>query len=111
MRLIDADALHACMVESYMLLHKLYEDAQDEQTIKNMAGQLVAFAEFMMRVKDAPTIDAELVVRCRECKYARPYDNKYVTCLCHPTFIHYSPADGYCYLGKKTDGGAEDENA
>ena len=106
-RLIDADALHAGMVESYMTLHKLYEDAQDEQTIKNIAGPLVVFAECTMRVKDAPTIDAEPVVRCKDCKYSRPYDYKYVTCLCHPTFIHYSPVDGYCYLGKNPDGGAE----
>ena len=61
MRLIDADALHDDLVDSYMTLHKFYETAQDEQMIKNVTAQLVAFAEFAMRVKDAPTIDAEPV--------------------------------------------------
>lgn len=88
----------------------LVEKLEAARNKLSMTGLIAAernVAKFALQVVyDEPTVDAEPVVRCKNCKYARPYDYKYVTCLCHPTFIHYSPADGYCYLGKKTDGGA-----
>lgn len=89
-RLIDAYALGIGKANPAMFENNGYADGW------NSAIEIL---------EQAPAVDAEPVVRCRDCKYARPYDYKYVTCLCHPTFIHYSPVDGYCYLGKKTDGG------
>ena len=110
-RLIDADALHAGMVESYMTLHKLYEDAQDEQTIKNIVGQLVVLAECTMRVKDAPTIDAEPVRHGRWAMMAGfPACSE---CGCSPADWEAKPdtpdeTPPYCHsCGAKMDGGAE----
>ena len=34
------------------------------------------------RIKNAPTIDAVPVVRCRECKYLRQYNDKKETYFC-----------------------------
>lgn len=75
MRLIDADELLRMMVK-----------AKD-------FGELSARSA-IRRVKEAPTVDAELVIRCRDCKYLRltgkvwRCQNRLVMMLCEP--------DDYC---------------
>lgn len=101
MRLIDADAL---LLELNNPKGLILLDGR-AALVSNEWGCLMRYGDVVAAVESALTIDAEPVVRCKECKYARAYDKRYVTCLCHPTFIHYSPVDGYCYLGKKMDGG------
>lgn len=67
-------------------------------------------------VQAAPTIDAVPVVRCRDCKQARPLTHEgYVACV---LWSRASNLDGFCHMGAKmdakdmdvpttTDGGAE----
>lgn len=111
-RLIDADALKESILKERDKIPLTVPAAPYEFVSKkaNSHGNAMrgGIRVALRCMEHTPTIDAEPVVRCKDCNYARPYDCKYVTCLCHPTFIHYSPVDGYCYLGKKVDGGAED---
>ena len=68
------------------------------------------FLQLHLLVKDAQTIDAVPVVRCRECVHNEDED------VC-PFFrvnrgknwleIIKPHPDGFCYMGKKMDGGAE----
>jgi hypothetical protein len=56
-------------------------------------------------IENAPTIDAVEVVRCRECKYARPLvQEEWVACI---MWCRGSQSDGFCHMGAKMDGGAE----
>ena len=89
-RLIDANAL-----ASYFLQLHMETDPLDNDW----------FTPYLL-VKDAPTIDAVPVVRCRECrnsqKLKRCADQVY--CM---VWANNPRTDGYCYLGAKMDGGAE----
>lgn len=59
----------------------------------------------VIAAKCAPTIDAVPVVRCRECKYARPLvQEEWVECI---MWRIGSLVDGFCDMGAKMDGGAE----
>lgn len=61
MRLIDADALDA---EMY---HKSFE-VDDGRNVWN-SGLWIRYKIFEEAIRDAPTIDAVPVIRCRECKW------------------------------------------
>jgi hypothetical protein len=63
--------------------------------------------EIADRIDEQPTIDAVPVVRCRECKYARPLvQEEWVACI---MWCRGSQSDGFCHMGAKMDGGAEGE--
>lgn len=47
-------------------------------------------------VQEAPTIDAEPVVRCKDCKYC---NGEYEDCY----FDIFVKPDGYCSYGEKTE--------
>ena len=56
-------------------------------------------------VEAAPTLDAVPVVRCRECKYMRPLEQDgFVACIMWCRAMH---SDGFCYEGRKMNGGAD----
>lgn len=61
MRLIDADALDA---EMY---HKSFE-VDDGRNVWN-SGLWIRYKIFEEAIRDAPTIDAVPVIRCKECKF------------------------------------------
>jgi hypothetical protein len=81
MRLIDADAI---IID---LLDRGIEGVQTDD-----------YAEFQQIVEDAPTVDAVLVVRCRECGAFRPL--KEVGGICWNTG-YYVPEDGFCHDGER----------
>lgn len=60
-RLIDADALRASMY------HDAFETDTDLQKWDN--GCWIRYKMFENHIEDAPTIDAEPVVRCKDCKH------------------------------------------
>lgn len=60
-----------------------------------------AFSEVLARVKTMPDIDAVPVVRCRECKHARPLaQDGYVACI---LWSRGSNLDGFCHMGARMD--------
>lgn len=57
-------------------------------------------------VMTAPTIDAVEVVRCRDCKYSRPYRTDKYTCEKEHDCGDYTiPADWFCADGKRREEG------
>ena len=96
-RLIDANALEALFLRFHMETDLLDADW---------------YTPYLF-VKDAPTIDAVPVVRCRECKY-RGDELKCPMCFDEwdeedPGFLRIDKTvdDGFCHMGAKMDGGAE----
>ena len=87
-RLIDADALIRRAVERY------------KQMMGTDIGHGMGIIASM--ITDAPTVDAEEVVRCRDCKYI--YFNKaYNSCLCRNTngLTSHLKADYFCSYGER----------
>lgn len=85
MRLIDADAL--------------------SESIKRGAGTDLQKFFADVCVATAPTVDAVIVTRCKDC---RSY-NKPKTGWCEVHLDREHP-DDYCSYGKRKDGGNADEN-
>lgn len=100
MRLIDAEELEG-------LFNKQIEQ-----------GATDAFDAFDDALQDTPTVDAEVVVRCKECKHAERYERTDGTagyCCGHPqnTFTYgerwnrvFKPvkeADDFCSYGERKD--------
>ena len=93
MRLIDADEL---------LLHKRKMSGAD------FGGEFWDEAVLASDIKNAPTINAVEIVRCRECKY-----HYWEQEPCHGKSVHYCKLphmrgvevfkDFFCYYGKQKD--------
>lgn len=113
MRLIDADALKADLIESKEKLWEIYNGLSHHIDKQICGGQIGSFVEAILRTKDAPTIDAVPVVRCKDCTYrADPME-------CPMCFEEYTDLsedewdsiisdstvdDGFCHHGKRKDG-------
>lgn len=88
MRLIDADALDA---EMY---HKSFE-VDDGRNVWN-SGLWIRYKIFEEALRDAPTIDAVPVVRCKDCRYfGRRKDSGYYTCGRKQGCVDTIP-EGFC---------------
>ena len=85
MRPIDADALDA---EMY---HKSFE-VDDGRNVWN-SGLWIRYKIFEEAIRDAPTIDAVPVIRCKDCKYYEEQDETIGTCLLTESGAHVK---GYC---------------
>ena len=71
MRAIDADALLDSLRDTHDCLIGVYNKSQGTEK-RISSAQVATFLEAIMRVKEAPTIDAALVVRCADCINYRP---------------------------------------
>jgi hypothetical protein len=88
MRLIDADALWE------RLDYEPWEHNADRDEIA------------LPFVNAAPTIDAEVVVRCKDCKHS--WEDIGGLCCSHRVCINLNvPDDFYCAYGERKDGGAD----
>ena len=70
MKLIDADALH----KAYMELRNFKQDPQSGDWISLRAVPLTTVIRML---NDAPSID---IVRCKECRWGKPYSDKQLEC-------------------------------
>lgn len=59
---------------------------------------------FCNAINDAQTIDAVEVVRCRDCFYYTPVNDKIGKCVFLIGEHQYVVPDGYCYLGERKEG-------
>ena len=57
--------------------------------------------DVIMMIKTAPTVDAVEVVRCRDCFYYTPVNDKIGKCVFLIGEHQYVVPDGYCYLGER----------
>ena len=91
MKLIDADALYDIVIDS----------------IKPMTtNEAIILQDFVALLEDAPTVDAEPVVRCKDCKYFYPWGNGLVGGFClYPNAPIITNIDycSYCSLGKRKE--------
>lgn len=103
MRLIDADALDAEMYR------KSFE-VDDGRNVWN-SGLWIRYKIFEEAIRDAPTVDAVPVIRCRECKH-RPYrdgdgmiDGDYVCpYLCDDPWYTTMPEDDwFCHRAERKE--------
>lgn len=100
MRLIDADEFikeinNRCESAIKWGINAI-ADHNDE--IKVRAEQTIAtFCEASLMAKKMPTIDAEPIVRCKDCKH---FDGSYPMCC---RFEETIEPDGYCSFGEKTE--------
>ena len=85
MRLIDADAL-----EKYLLERGFYP-------------ALVKAA-----IKNAPSVDAESVIRCKACEYWQDNNGGYPNEECRWREDETPDADDFCSYGKRMDGDSND---
>lgn len=92
MRLIDAEELE-----------RLFNE-QIEQ------GATDAFDAFDDALQDAPTVDAVVVTRCKDCKHLCVWNRKDVYAFCPKTSIAFLPFEldtrtFFCSYGERKDGG------
>ena len=60
--------------------------------------------EFVHFLKKQKTVDAVPVVRCRDCFYYTPVNDKIGKCVFLIGKHQYVVPDGYCYLGERKEG-------
>lgn len=100
MRLIDADRLFDSIYDN---VSAPYEES------------VAAKEECLREIKDAPTVDAVPVVRCKDCKHLCVWNRKDIYAFCHKTNIVFLPFEQdtrtfFCGFGERKDGGNADEN-
>lgn len=114
MRLIDADELLNKTI-------KLEAEAR-EQVVKNEPfdnpkewhiwnGVLAERTAFKYDLLDAPTVDAEPIVRCKDCKWYHNADDKYFPQTCDAwsdMFYYYEDwasveENGFCSFGERIE--------
>lgn len=101
MRLIDADKLEAEIEELIRVRYEWISDSREERRGLDVA---------LCTLEDAPTIDAEPVVRCKDCIYYHPFAEIKGKGECHIVedagcLTWYEDCD-YCSYGERR---SEDE--
>ncbi len=99
MRLIDGDAI-------------LKADENSDKALVLGSGKSlkIAYALLKKKVVDAPTVDAVVVTRCKDCKHLCVWNRKDIYAFCPKTNIVFLPFDKdtrtfFCSLGERKDGG------
>lgn len=108
MRLIDADAFSA-FIKDAVIKHK-YDRLNIDNTLtvadvlKSVCAELDGTG--LEGFKNAPTVDAVPVVRCRDCKrYQHEVgDDEYALGWCPFITIHLVSRNGFCAWGKRKGG-------
>ena len=108
-RLIDADPVYEDLRKSYEELKSIRDTLTQHEDIQICNAQLITFQEALIRIKDAPTVDAVEVVRCKDCKH---YNKREIRCD-HPCldwevecYDHWLDValDDFCSYGERREG-------
>lgn len=111
MRLIDADNVRGLFDAEFKETRKLI--LAGETHLDNLAE---GFTEADRVIREMPTVDAEVVVRCKDCKYFKNYgktslliDGKNIKAgWCHRRARYDEeyrmPPDGFCSYCERKDG-------
>ena len=92
MRLIDGGAL----IEKFNEKADMSECLVDARTAERFA----TFCALADAVEEMPTVDAEVVVRCKDCEYS--YDDISGMCCSHGVCVDCEvPTNFYCAYGKR----------
>lgn len=97
MRLIDADELYSVIDKD------MYNVSQHSS--KGRAIHMGEYSHFLKRISEAPIIEAEPIIRCKDCKYwSEPnmFDS-----YCRKTSVSdriiYTQPDHYCSFAERKD--------
>ena len=82
--------------------NKAMEIVRNQGIAHQNAYHLTNYA--MLILREAPTVDAVEVVRCRDCFYYTPVNDKVGKCVFLIGEHQYVVPDGYCYLGERKEG-------
>ena len=82
--------------------NRAIEIVRDQGITHPSAYYLTNYATLILR--EAPTVDAVEVVRCRDCLYYTPVDDNTGKCAFLIGEHQYVVPDGYCYLGERKEG-------
>lgn len=96
MRLIDGDAL----IEKFNEKVDMEERIIDARTAERFA----TFCALADAVEEMPTADAEVVVRCKDCKYWQDNNDGYPHEECRLGHGETPDADDFCSYGKRKEG-------
>ena len=99
MRLIDGDAL----IEKFNEKVDMEERIIDARTAERFA----TFCALADAVEEMPTADADVVVRCKDCKYWQDNNDGYPHEECRWGHGETPDANDFCSYGERKDG---DEN-
>lgn len=95
MRLIDADNVRGLLDAEFKETRKLI--LAGETHLDNLAE---GFTEADRVIWEMPTVDAEVVVRCKDCEYS--YDEISYLCCSHGVCVDCEvPPNFYCAYGKR----------
>lgn len=95
MRLIDADNVRGLFDAEFKETRKLI--LAGETHLDNLAE---GFTEADRVIWEMPTVDAEVVVRCKDCEYS--YDEISYLCCSHGVCVDCEvPSNFYCAYGKR----------
>jgi hypothetical protein len=95
MRLIDADNVRGLFDAEFKETRKLI--LAGETHLDNLAE---GFTEADRVIWEMPTVDAEVVVRCKDCEYS--YDEISYLCCSHGVCVDCEvPTNFYCAYGKR----------
>ncbi len=95
MRLIDADNVRGLFDAEFKETRKLI--LAGETHLDNLAE---GFTEADRVIWEMPTVDAEVVVRCKDCEYS--YDEISYLCCSHGVCVDCEvPPNFYCAYGKR----------
>lgn len=68
--------------------------------------QLAEWLQELKQYREQPTVDAVEVVRCKDCKHYKDWDDGNVTCkLWTDQYDTGTEPDAFCSFGEKMDGG------
>lgn len=101
MRLVDADAI-------------LKADENSDKALVLGSGKSleIAYALLKKKVEDAPTVDAVVVTRCKDCKHLCVWNRKDIYAFCPKTNIVFLPFDKdtrtfFCGFGERKENNHE----
>ena len=101
MRLIDGDKLQEFPIRA----NRCDKEHANTHFINGIES-VMEYAEML------PTVDAEVVVRCKDCKHLCVWNRKDIYAFCPKTNIVFLPFEldtrtFFCSLGERKDGGTE----
>ena len=102
MRLIDADVTEKIMSERYIELAKEYGHYDHYTT---------GYGDALSDIEDSPTIEADPVVRCKECKHWKPAGSKAGNSFSDMEYIggceftnYFRRESDFCSYGERKEG-------
>ena len=106
MRLIDANAVVKAILEERDKIPRTITTAPYELGTEKPyhAGDQMrgGIRKALRCIEQAPTVDAVLVVRCRECRFDIPRDDG--SFGCYRNFMDYHNPDDFCSYGERKEG-------